>query len=85
MVFAIEETLYSGTLMNESILTKLFFFLSQVFFNIIIGVLYLYVKRLHDRMNSTITQNMKLLNGMHEGVLILSKEDASVMFCNKPA
>ena len=29
--------------------------------------------------------NLKLLDGMHEGVLILSKANRSVLFCNKPS
>ena len=34
----------------------------------------------------TISGNKQLLNGMHEGLLILSKADAnrSVLFCNRP-
>lgn len=33
----------------------------------------------------TNTENLKLLDGMHEGVLILSKSNNKVIFCNKPA
>ena len=36
-------------------------------------------------MRSTILQNAKLLNGMHEGLLILSKLDKSILFVNRPA
>ena len=30
-------------------------------------------------------ENIKLLDGMHEGLLILSTKDKKVMFCNKPS
>ena len=30
-------------------------------------------------------ENIKLLDGMHEGLLILSKSNKNVMFCNKPS
>lgn len=46
---------------------------------------FLYVSKLHSRMNVTITENMRLLDGMHEGLLIVSKEEKDIMFCNKPA
>lgn len=36
-------------------------------------------------MRLTILQNAKLLNGIHEGLLILSKVDKSILFVNKPA
>ena len=30
-------------------------------------------------------QHIKLLNGMHEGVLIINKDDKSAIFCNRSA
>ena len=36
-------------------------------------------------MKIIISENMRLLDGMHEGLLILNKADESIMFCNKPA
>ena len=45
----------------------------------------LYVVDLHQELLTTNTENVKLLDGMHEGLLILSKTSHEVMFCNKPA
>ena len=36
-------------------------------------------------MKVTIVENMKLLDGMHEGLLILAQDTKQVMFCNKTA
>ena len=53
--------------------------------NVLAAILFLYITELHSKMHQLIDQNIKLLNGMHEGLLILSKEDKSVLFINKPA
>ena len=42
------------------------------------------IGRLHSKLKTAICENTKLLDGMHEGLLILSK-DKTIMFCNKPA
>ena len=36
-------------------------------------------------MKIIIDQNVKLLDGMHEGLLVVSKKDKDLLFCNKPA
>jgi hypothetical protein len=53
-----------------------------------LSMISLYISQLHQRMKTLNTANIKLLNGMHEGLLILSKaetSDYSIMFCNKSA
>ena len=35
-------------------------------------------------LDSTNEENVKLLDAMHEGVLILDKKNQSVLFCNQP-
>ena len=49
-----------------------------------------YLQNLHTILRSTNEQSQKLLNGMHEGLLILQNPQAinecrSFLFCNKPA
>ena len=46
---------------------------------------FLYIVDLHQELHTTNTENVKLLDGMHEGLVILSKTSHEVMFCNKPA
>ena len=46
---------------------------------------FMYIVDLHQELHTTNTENVKLLDGMHEGLVILSKTNHDVMFCNKPA
>ena len=50
----------------------------------IIAMIILYISSLHDRMNINNIANIKLLDSMHEGLLIRSKSDKKVLFCNRP-
>jgi hypothetical protein len=51
----------------------------------VLSMIFVYIFKLHKDMHTTNTENVRLLDGMHEGLLILSKKDQEVMFCNKPA
>ena len=89
-VFAVEPIIYKGTLFNESILTKLAYQLLIILGMSFFGVLFLYITKLQNQMRDTVVENMKLLDGMHEGVLILHKDpktpdNKKIMFCNRPA
>ena len=70
------------------ILIEIFFNLGLVlgyfFLQIIIGMIIVHISKIHSSLFLANEENVKLLNGMHEGVLILSYEDQSVMFSNKP-
>ena len=81
----------SCTLVYEKTITLEIFFneLSQILI-VFIGILnfatlFVYISSLHQKMQCTIRKNAKLLNGMHEGLLILSKFEKSILFVNKPA
>ena len=76
--------------MNESIFTKLVYQLSVILCMSVFGVLFLYITKLHNQMKDTVAENIKLLDGMHEGLLILRKDpktldNKKIMFCNRPA
>lgn len=51
----------------------------------ILSMVFVYISELHTEMHTTNRENVKLLDGMHEGLLILSKSNQKVMFCNSPA
>ena len=90
VVFVMEPIFYKGSLMNESILSKSVYQLVLWMLMSVIGVIYLYVTKLHMQMKDTVAENMKLLDGMHEGLLILHKnpktpDNQKIMFCNRPA
>ena len=53
--------------------------------NSLLAMLLLYIAKLHKRMNLCTVENIKLLDGMHEGLLILSKAAHISIFCNQPA
>lgn len=44
----------------------------------------IYISKLHLNLNSKNEENVKLLDGMHEGLLILSKAQKRPLFCNSP-
>lgn len=44
-----------------------------------------YISQLQAKISSTNSENCKLLDGMHEGVLIISQTTQKIIFCNKPA
>ena len=52
----------------------------------LITIALLYISELHHKMKTFNVENVKLLDGMHEGLLILLKSDPKKpMFCNKTA
>ena len=60
----------------------LFYFLCLSWLSMVI----VYIEDLHMNLTSMNTDNIKLLNGMHEGLLILNKNEdfKRIMFCNTP-
>ena len=51
----------------------------------LMAIIVLYTSQLRLRMQSFNSENVKLLDGMHEGLLILNKIDHTVAFCNRPS
>ena len=52
------------------------------------GMVIVHISQVHEKLHVSNEENMKLLNGMHEGVLILTKtpeEPITAMFYNRPA
>lgn len=69
--------------MEENFLTKFAYFFAEFLLMTALGILFLYVRDLKNKVKTNICENMRLLDGMqHEGVLILCKEDHSVIYCN---
>ena len=71
----------SATFVGEIIMCVLLIFMFTTVFAMII----LYISTLHVRIKAFNVENIKLLDGMHESLLILSKTNNRVMFCNKPS
>ena len=67
-------------LTTNLILLISFFFVATIF-----GMFSIFVSQMYLHLDASNTQNIKLLNGMHEGLLIIDKRGKSTMFCNRPA
>ena len=50
-----------------------------------LAMLLFYIAELTKKLQVANFSNIRLLDGMHEGVLIISKTEKRVMFCNQPA
>ena len=54
----------------------------------LIAMIIIYISQLHAQLEFSNEENVKLLDGMHEGLLIFNREDdekKKIMFCNSPA
>ena len=57
----------------SSYLQLIAFVLTGFLLNALFASALIYISTLHNKMNNINQQNMKLLDGMHEGLLIISK------------
>ena len=83
--FAMKPIVYDEKLNLHLFLIKLFMAAGTFAINALLSMILLYISSLHSRMKSSNVENTKLLDAMHEGLLILSKADNESMFCNFPA
>ena len=83
--FALKPTVYEEKMNLHLILIKLAMAAGTFAINALLSMILLYISSLHSRMKSSNVENTKLLDAMHEGLLILSKADNESMFCNFPA
>ena len=79
-------TVYVATINLSTVMLSLYWTISLTAINSILAMILIYISSLHLKMYTLNIENMKLLDGMHEGLLILSKQhQKQVMFCNKPS
>lgn len=84
--FVIKHFIYKEELTVAAITMKVVLLVGIFFVNSVLAMLLRYISQLHARMDLANTENIKLLNGMHEGLLILSQEEPNEgVFCNKSA
>ena len=82
--------LITGFIYQEKV-TVTWFFVKLVFIILIfcastlLSIFIVYISQFHTRMKTVNLSNVKMLDGMHEGLLILSKQDQITMLCNKSA
>ena len=51
----------------------------------IFGMAVTYIVRIQGRMSNLIIENLKLLNRMHEGLIVISEKDLALKFASRPA
>ena len=52
---------------------------------LLLAIIIVYITELNTLLSNYTTQNEKLLDGMHEGLLIFSKSTKETLFCNMRA
>ena len=51
----------------------------------IFGIMLVYIAQIRGRLVQLLNENLKLLNKMHEGLMIISEKDLCLQFASKPA
>ena len=85
ILFVIQPVLFLKPLSLKYVSFTLMIVLIYFIVTTILSMVFVYISELHTEMHTTNRENVKLLDGMHEGLLILSKSNQKVMFCNSPA
>ena len=72
------------------IVTSIFVIFFFFFALALAGIIIIYISQLHAQLKFSNEENVKLLDGMHEGLLIFNRlssveEKKKIMFCNSPA
>ena len=84
-MFIILPVIFNKTLTFGAIVSKVSLMFGLFAICMTLAIMLEYISGLHRRMKITNTENMRLLDGMHEGLLVVSKKDKDLLFCNKPA
>ena len=83
--FVILPLIFKKTLTFGAILSKLSLSIALFLICLSLSVILRYTSDLHSRMKASNSENIRLLDGMHEGLLILDKAKKGIMFFNRPA
>ena len=91
-LFLPQYTIYKYPPTANAILIKISIVLVQFVCLSLFAMLLIYISLLHRRMKTVNVENVKLLDGMHEGLLIVQKSASSmhtltsdIIFCNRSA
>lgn len=84
-LFAVKPIIYLEFVTFETVVVDAYTLLAFVGAQFVLGLFVVYILQLDSHQRSANTENFKLLNSMHEGLILLSKEDGDIMVCNKQA
>lgn len=82
---------YSQATDLETLTEKVSLVFTGLFFNVLVASILLHISKLNQRLEGKYRQSVKLLNGMHEGLLIVAKNQQShdciehALYCNRSA
>ena len=68
-----------------NLVANIFLVSGYFFVAVIFGMFSTFISQMYVHLFASNMQHIKLLNGMHEGVLIIDKNDKSAIFCNRSA
>ena len=85
VLFYIFPRLHQEKLTVGSIYFKLMNIVGLTVFVTVYSALTTYIARIEGKLKRLILQNLGLLDGMHEGIIVLSGDDKSLEFANQPA
>ena len=84
LLFVIKPFVFNDPLNLAKTIMSIAYVLALHLVNSLTATLFLYIAELHGKLHQLILENIRLLNGMHEGLLIISKTDQSILFVNRP-
>ena len=77
--------IYKGELTGLDLVGKLCNLIGLFLILCLIAMSLLHIFELQNKLRDLNVENIKLLDGMHEGLLIMSKSNKNVIFCNRPS
>ena len=81
----IHPILYNQTTTALAIANRIPLCFAVFIFSAIVGMTVTYIVRIQGRMRNLIIENLKLLDGMHEGLIVISENDLGLKFASRPA
>lgn len=84
-IFVTIPYLYQEELTAGTIYFKLMNVSGMVVFVIVFSALTTYISRIESKLKKLMLQNLGLLDGMHEGIIVLTDDEKSLEFANMPA
>ena len=84
-MFIPQVMIYNDELTGFKIQQKILLVTGMFLLICTVAMAIVYTYELQTKLKDLNGENIKLLDGMHEGLLILSKSNKNVMFCNKPS
>lgn len=84
-MFFPEHVIYKVPLALGTIIVNIFLIVAFFTAAIMVSMVIIYISQLHATLEFTNSEHIKLLNGMHEGVLIFNDTQDQFVFCNRQA